>query len=177
MLRAFALCLLAALIAPLLLAAEDKRKADGPNNADSERWQAMDKQLKKISDDLAELQSRIGRHEQAGAVEMKELNERLGRLEKTVESLRSATRSSSYFSPSAPGTTGTIRLENRTALPATVVLGNRSHALAPLQSILLQSQPAGNFTYAVAVEGFGEIRAPVTRALAAGETFTIAINP
>ena len=80
-------------------------------------------------------------------------------------------------SSDTPTGTGAIHLENRSAVPATVLLGGKSYRLSPLQTMVLASQPAGNFTYSVLAEGYGEIRPALTRVLASGETFTITINP
>ena len=85
-------------------------------------------------------------------------------------------RISSSFTPGTPAATGTIRLENRSGVSATVLLAGRSYVVPPLQSVVVP-QYAGNFTYEVLAEGYGVIRPALTRALGAGETFSIFINP
>ena len=56
-------------------------------------------------------------------------------------------------------------------------VAGKSHRVGPLETVVLQAQPAGNFSYMVLAEGFGLIRPEVARTLASGETFSITINP
>jgi hypothetical protein len=177
--RAMSLCLLGLL--PLLGLAADAppRAKDAPPKTDAEsgRWDALHKQLAEIRDGVAELRHRRDTDDKARAIEMDVLKDRLDKIEKALEGLKGSTRISSSFTPGTAPATGTVRIENRSGVGATVVLNGRTYSLAPLQTITLAPQPAGNFTYSVGADGFGEIRAPTTRVLGAGETFSIAINP
>src|SRR5271168_4978058 len=94
--RAVGFCLLSLFASPLLLAA-DEGKADVPSKPDTERWESLQKQLKKIGDDLAALKKDVELGEQARAVETKTFQDRLDKLEKSMESVRSTTRASSSF--------------------------------------------------------------------------------
>lgn len=176
--RATSVCLVALLVAPFLSAA-DPLKPDAPVKADADaaRWDVLQTQLKGIRDEVADLRKRRDTDEKARALEIEFFKDRLEKLEKSLESLKATRRIASSFTPGTPAPTGAIRLENRSAVAATVLLAGKAYRLAPLEAIVLSSQPAGSFTYSVLAEGFGEIRTALTRVLGSGETFTITINP
>jgi hypothetical protein len=177
MLRTASTCLLAFFAVPFLFAIDPPKPDTAKTESKAARWDALQNQLKDIRQDITELRKRCDIDEKARTLEMDFIKERLDKLDRSLESLRGTTRRSSEFEPGTPAASGTIRLENRSAVPASVVLAGRSYSLAPGQIMVLAAQPVGTFVYSVLADGFGEIRAPVTRTLRSGETFTIAINP
>ncbi len=78
--------------------------------------------------------------------------------------------------PTPAGAIGTIKLQNRSGVSATVVVNNQAYVLGPYETRLLENRPAGSFTYEVMADLFGVIQAPVTRTLNPEETFVIQIN-
>jgi septal ring factor EnvC (AmiA/AmiB activator) len=144
--------------------------APGANPAD-----ALQKQLKEIRDEISAL--RVVREEQLKNIdaELKLLAQRLNALEGRLDDL-ARTRQAAAYTPTEPQM-ATIRLQNRSGVPATVLLSGRSYRLPPLETIVLQNQPVGVFTYEVLAEGFGTIRNPQARTLVAGETFSITVMP
>jgi SAM-dependent methyltransferase len=67
---------------------------------------------------------------------------------------------------------GRIELVNQWSFAVTVVVNGQRYVLAPSQTVPLEGQPSGDFTYEVA-----GIQAPVTRTLAPGETFRVIVHP
>jgi hypothetical protein len=78
--------------------------------------------------------------------------------------------------PGPSPTAGTIKLQNRSGVSATVVIDNRGYVLAPFETRLLENRPLGSFTYEVLADAFGVIQAPVARTLNPEEVFVIQIN-
>jgi len=115
----------------------------------------------------------------------KAINEMITRLDnlqtsyqQLADRVRSAPRTAySPTEPRANGTTGAIRLQNRSGVSATVVVDNRGYVLGPYETRLLENRPLGSFTYEVLADSFGVIQAPVNRTLTADEVFVIQINP
>jgi hypothetical protein len=111
-----------------------------------------------------------------GMLDLQEMRQHLAALEQRVAALEGRTtqaRESRYFSP----TTGTIRLENQLATPATFIVGGEPHRLAAGQILDLANVPAGPFFYEVLVDGFGAVQPRVTRTLKPGERFRIFTYP
>jgi hypothetical protein len=115
---------------------------------------------------------------------LRRLDERVRALENLRDQLSTSARRNTRFSPSTttsayppPAGTGTIRLRNDTLTFAQVSLNGRFYNVPPLETVQLPNQPAGEFTYRVLADGFGEITQPLTRTLGANETFTITIFP
>jgi len=79
--------------------------------------------------------------------------------------------------PRPNGTTGTIKLQNRSGVSATVVVDNRGYVLGPFETRLLENRPLGSFSYEVIAENFGVIQSLVTRTLTPEDVFVIQINP
>jgi hypothetical protein len=98
------------------------------------------------------------------------------RLEKSAALTRS-----SYFQPTpaapAPMGAGTIALQNTWGDAATVMLNDRAIVVPPYQTITLDNQPVGTYTYEVLVNGFGRIRGPVSRVLNSNDRMIISVYP
>jgi hypothetical protein len=75
---------------------------------------------------------------------------------------------------SSPGLTGmgTIKLVSTYMEPVSVTINDRVYEVPPGQTVLLNREPAGRFTYEVPISG-----RKATRTLAANETFTITLYP
>jgi septal ring factor EnvC (AmiA/AmiB activator) len=163
------------LLSTLVLAGA-ARAGDTPPPADKEkdRLEQLRKDIKQLRDDLNGLQ--VARDEQLKNLEaeMKLLTQKLNSLDKKLDGLNR-----SFYGPSNPASvqTATIRLQNRSGVPATVLLSGQSYRVPPMETVVLQRQPAGGFNYEVLAEGFGTIQGNLSRTLVAGETFTITINP
>jgi hypothetical protein len=71
-----------------------------------------------------------------------------------------------------PLDTGTVRLRNTFVQPVSIVVNGRSYRVEVGETLTLDPQPAGTFTYEVL-----GIQAPQTRPLAAGERVTINVYP
>jgi hypothetical protein len=74
-------------------------------------------------------------------------------------------------------TTGTIVLRNRSLVGGTFYVNSRSYTVLPGGSVRLDMMPAGPFTYEITADGFGTIRPPTTRVLAANTTYYLNIDP
>jgi hypothetical protein len=116
---------------------------------------------------------------------IKKLDERLRALENLREQIAASARRNTRFSPpttisayppDAAGT-GTIRLRNTSPSFAQVYLNGRYYNVPALETVTLPNQAAGEFTYLVLADGFGEITPTLTRTLRANETYTITIYP
>lgn len=146
----------------------------------------LDKILEEIRSskkEMEDLRKNVELMGQAMARDVRDMQRRLDTLEQNVERLSASppgrTRSSSYFNPANPApevSLATIRLLNRSATAATVVVNGQPIPMAPNSSRNL-GVPAGNFTYEVQADGFGIIQPLVSRAVAANELFTISVNP
>jgi hypothetical protein len=113
------------------------------------------------------------------------LDERVRALENLRDQLGSSARRNTRFSPSTTisaypppmGGAGTIRLRNDTLTFSQVYLNGRYYNVPPMETVQLPNHPAGEFTYRILADGFGEITPSLTRTLNANETFTITIYP
>ena len=83
---------------------------------------------------------------------------------------RPATQISSF--QSAAPAIGHVRLSNTYFDTVRIVVNGKPYDVAPTVTMLADAVPAGNFTYEVM-----GVQAPVTRAIAANETFTISVHP
>jgi hypothetical protein len=81
-----------------------------------------------------------------------------------------ATQISSY--QSAAPAVGHVRLANTYFDTVRIVVNGKPYDVAPTVTMLADAVPAGNFTYEVM-----GVQAPVTRTIAANETFTISVHP
>jgi hypothetical protein len=77
----------------------------------------------------------------------------------------------SSFQSAAP-TIGHVRLANTYFDTVRIVVNGKPYDVAPNTTMLADAVPAGNFTYEVI-----GVQTPVTRAIAANETFTISVHP
>jgi protein-L-isoaspartate O-methyltransferase len=107
-------------------------------------------------EDLAGEVSRLRQEVQSLQAEVARLRDQLGQR---------VTRTSA----SAPGR---IELVNQWGAAVAIVVNGQRYVLAPGQTLPLEGQPAGDFTYEVA-----GIQAPVMRSLAPGETFRVIVHP
>jgi len=88
-----------------------------------------------------------------------------------------AARVARALDPQPLGTSsGTIRLQNRSGVPTTVVLGNTAYSLGAYDTRLVD-RPAGLYSYEVYAEPWGQIQGLVTRNLTPGMMDTITITP
>jgi hypothetical protein len=198
--------LAAAFLAPPALAAADSdapKTTDARLEEITKQLTRMETSLKEVGDlksELAKVSREIGILQrdltlkvQQDQATQKDLSERIDKLERMAreeitrlnEDLRKlragpSTQSSLYTPnqgpPPAAGS-GRIRLVNDSFGTVTITLNGKPHTLPPRQSTLLENQPAGRFTYDVQAEGFGVIRPPSTRELAANDTYTIEVFP
>jgi hypothetical protein len=119
-----------------------------------------------VQDDLAV-------YNQTARGDIKELRDRVGQLEKQVKELggrldQMATERKAF----SPPTGGRIRLMNTFTTPMSIRVNDRVYRLEPGQTQMLDAQPVGAFTYEVL-----GVQGPVTRVLAANETYTIYVYP
>jgi|SRR5581483_10266379 len=159
------------LLAVPLLAADPPAPPTSDRPSDNSKLDQVHKQLREISDELKA--NRTERQEYQKNFDV--LLQRVNALERKVDELGQS-RTARYYTPTEPQV-GAIRLQNRSSVASTVLLSGRSYRLAPMETIVLQGQPAGVFTYEVLADGFGTIRSPLSRTLVAGETFSITVNP
>jgi hypothetical protein len=175
-LLALSALLLACWGSTLGVARDEPDKAGDP----SKDIEEIKKQLKEIRNDLKTLKGLPDLGLRVEELEMKfgNLEEGFRRLVTDFDRLtKSNQRIMKALDPATRPTSGTIRLENRSRVRATVVLGGVSYDLQPGEVREIKNRPAGTFDYYVLADGFGQISAPVTRTLNAGEVFTIYINP
>jgi hypothetical protein len=102
--------------------------------------------------------------------DLQDMKQRLAALEQRMAALESgrSTRESR-----AEPRTGTIRLQNRLAMPATIIIDGIPYRLEPLQTRDLPGQPAGTFTFEALVDGFGSLQPRATRTLLPNQVYTI----
>jgi hypothetical protein len=94
---------------------------------------------------------------------------RIAALEQRADTIQKAQVRTSF----APPQTGTIRLENRLGMAATILINDVPYRLQPFQNMSLPTQPAGTFTYEVLVDGFGSLQPRVSRSLLPNQVYTI----
>jgi hypothetical protein len=151
--------------------------AGSPVSADPELKNSdLRKELRELRDELAALRKLQAASARAADLELRLLNERLDRIENALSRLSAdrSTRTASSFTPAAPAGTGTLRLDNRLAVPATVVIDGVVYQVPAFSTQVQTNRPAGAITYEVTAVGYG-VRAPVRTPLAAGETLTLTI--
>jgi hypothetical protein len=122
---------------------------------------------KEVSDRITDLERKV--------------TEAITRLDADLSKLRSgpSTQISGYTPGSGqpPRPMGRIQLQNNSLGPVTITINGKAYTLPARQSRLLENQPAGPFTYEVQAEGYGTIRPPSPRDLAANDTYTIEVFP
>jgi predicted nuclease with TOPRIM domain len=183
----------------LLVVAGGRSVADEPLKALEKRVEALEKELTDpkgqlrtsldgITKSLNSLDERMKTLEPlnnaslqlAGLEEsIKKINSRIDNLQNNVAKLDSDLRSrvARSIDPDRLTSIGTIRLQNRSGVPATVILNNAAYPLAAYETRLLENQRAGTFTYEVLADGYGTIQGRVARILDANYTYNIMINP
>jgi hypothetical protein len=158
--------LAALLIGPMSLAGDKDAK---------EREDKVGEELRKLKEEIALLRKLHGLSAKATDEELKLLGQRLDRIEKHLEKLSTpTTRSAGFFDPAAAGT-GTMRLDNRLGVRATVIIDGVPYSVPPLAVRVLPGQRARTFTYEFTADGFG-MSAPRQTRVAAGETWTLTIH-
>src|SRR5262245_57856970 len=100
--------------------------------------------------------------------ELQELKRRLAAVEQRLAALEQ--RPAGRVAMAAP--TGSILIENRREVPATIIINGTPYRLTPGQRQTVTGVPAGPFTYEVLVDGEGST-GPQTRNLLAGYQFQI----
>lgn len=146
-----------------------RTEARGPEDSE------LAKQVKELKDEVETLRKSLLLDNRLTRVELKTLAERLDRLEQAVGRLdSSSTRGAMSISPERLGT-GTIRLDNRLGVRATVTIEGVQYSVPPLSVMTLRDQPAGSFTYRVTAEGFSWTP-PRRTTLASRETWTLTID-
>ncbi len=161
----------------LAFAAAPGTAGDGGKPAEADQLDAIKKEMVKVNESLAGLKKVIEEYvketnlnvAQAQA-DIKSLRDRVAALEELMQKMTASTRVSA--SPPSPAV-GRIRLLNLYNTQMTILLNGKSYRLAPNQTEELRDQPAGAFTYEV----LSVNAQPVTRTLAANETYTIFVYP
>jgi hypothetical protein len=162
-------------LAVALLAALPALAAD-PELSDKEKLERILTDMKSVKSDLEKLAT-VAVQMQATTRDLRDLERRMEVLEQAMERLSaSRVRVSSSFTPSEPAT-GTIRIQNRFGVPATVFVNGQQYPVPAYETRRIAGVPAGNFTYEVHADGYGVIQPAVPRSLNARETFSIFINP
>ncbi len=150
--------MLPALVTLLLMAAPAAVRADPPADEVQKRLEQLEKEMaltRKLLEALADLQ---------------DVKRRLGELERRVDGMdRPRPPRESPFGPE----TGTIRLQNRLSLPATILIDGVPQRLQPGETRDLPGQPAGPFTFEVLVDGFGALQPRAMRTLRPGTRYEI----
>jgi hypothetical protein len=134
---------------------------------------AQEPTLTDIKRGLDELRSLVEQSNLATFKDLVDLRKRLQTLESTVQSMQRGQDRIALYPPQAPTGTGTIRLENRLSVPATVVVNDTPYRLQPFQNRDLTAQAPGTFTFEVLVDGYGSLQPRATRSLEPNRTYTI----
>jgi hypothetical protein len=122
---------------------------------------------------LEDLHKEIKAWRDGQQVTMQILKDEVASLTQRLAALEQKTQVRTSFSPPQ---TGTIRLENRFAAPATILINDVPYRLQPFQTQVIPAQPAGTFTFEVLVDGYGsQLRA--TRSLQANQVYRIFTYP
>jgi hypothetical protein len=132
------------------------------------------KEVRELREELAAMRAL----HRANNLTLRLLDERLSRLEESMARLSTGPvrRSAGAFDPLAPVTaTGAIRLDNRLAVPATVVIDGVAYSVPAFSMRTLPGQPASEITYQVTALGFG-MGAPVRTPVVANQTLTLTIH-
>jgi hypothetical protein len=164
-----------AVLLTLALAAPAAR-ADNPEfKNDSDKLTEVLRRLHDLQDKVAELQAGQALQIKAMQDDINRLKEEVARLEQGMAQARIS--GSINPNPNPPLVTGTIRLENRYAAPATFVINGTSYRLMPSEVVTVTDQPVGRFTYKVFTDDFGLVQPPVDRFLSPTRTFPITVHP
>ncbi len=110
------------------------------------------KELRELREEMAAMRSL----HRANNLTLRLLDERLSRLEESMARLSSGaiTRRAGAFGGVGPVmATGTIRLDNRLAVPATVVIDGVAYSVPAFSVRMLTGRPAGMITYEVTALG------------------------
>jgi hypothetical protein len=140
-----------------------------------ERLEGLKKDIQDIREDM-----RFQREVKNPSVdqEIRDLQQQVLRLTEDVARLRTpAGGRTSYYGGPGPGpgpgaATSTIRVRNAHVVPVTVAINERPYEVPPGSELVLNNQPAGEFTYEVV-----GIQPPVRRMLAASKPFSIEVFP
>jgi uncharacterized coiled-coil protein SlyX len=145
------------------------------NTADSAKLDKITEQLKTLQQSLQTIRNQITDLSLSSNRAVADLKARMDSLERQMNTFEE--RMNNMRRSFAPPETGTIRLVNRSLVPATIFINGAPHRLEAGESRDLQNQAAGVFTYSVHAEGFGVIQSQVNRTLLTDRVFTIYINP
>jgi hypothetical protein len=152
--------------------------AAGADTADAKKLDEIKEELKGLSaikEDLKNIQKQLELSAQAAIRDSNELREKISRLEKQLKDLETrlgqASARTAYSSPVGTAT-GRIRLINSYVEPTRIRVNDRVYPLEPGQTLTLDNQPVGGFTYEVL-----GIQGPLVRVLGANETYTIYVYP
>jgi hypothetical protein len=133
------------------------------------------KELRELREELAAMRT-LNR---ATNLTLRLLDERMARLEESMARLATpgtVRRSAGAFDPTVPSVaTGAIRLDNRLAVPATVVIDGVAYSVPAFSMRTLPGQPPRMITYEVTALGFGR-GAPVQTPVHANQTLTLTIH-
>jgi hypothetical protein len=162
-------------LAVVLLAAAPALAAD-PELTEKQKLDRILQDLQSLKKDVEDMRT-AAVQVQATVRDVRDLQRRMELLEQSLERLSAGrTRISSSFTPS-DAATGTIRLQNRFGVAATVFVNGQAYPVPAFETRRIAGVPASAFTYEVQAEGFGVIQPAVNRTLNANETFSIFINP
>ena len=149
-----------------------------PASADSSDIYKKDlqEQVRELREELASLRRARDLDSRMANTEMKLMADRLDRIERSLSRLTSATqgRTARFYDPVVPAATGTIRLDNRLTVPATVTIDGVSYTVEALSTSTLRNQPTGTISYTVTAVGYG-IRSPRRTPVRSNETLTLTI--
>ncbi len=158
-----------ALSAALLLSAQ--ATAENPEL----KKENLSRDIQDLKDEVTKLSKLQRLNNLATNAELRLLNERLERIENALMRLAPPTpRISSSFTPGALPATGTLRLDNRLAVTATVYVDGVPYSVPPFTVRTLANRPAGGLVYEATAEGRG-MGAPVRSSLGSNETLTVTI--
>jgi hypothetical protein len=138
----------------------------------------LQEQVRELREDLANLKRAYEQDLRANNLALRRIADQLDRLDRSITRLTGPMngRTSRFFDPMAPTATGTIRLDNRLAVTATVLIDGMEYTVPPLSTTMLRNQPVGTISYAVTAVGYG--LGPLTRTpVRANETLTLTIRP
>lgn len=134
------------------------------------------RELRELREDLKRLKQDVDLDRLAAAAQARRLEDRLDRMASALEKLAGtgtvSSRPSMSFSP-ARAATGTIRLDNRMNVRASVTIDGIVYTIPPRSSRVLRDQPAGAFSYDVTADGYGQ--ASYNSSLAGNETLTVTV--
>jgi hypothetical protein len=179
MLRRWNLAGVLAVVTAALLAAPAAADTD-TQKSDSEKLNDIVSQLAKLQGSLATLDAikkdldslrNTTLSVQTLQRDVNEMKNALSQVQQELEALRLRAPAPPRTALYPPAGAGRVRLINTFGAPMTIVLNNSVYRLAPSDTQTLDL-PAGPFTYEVL-----GVQGPLTRTLAAGETFTIYVYP